>query len=134
MAHVHDLCIETMISPLTLVGRPLASNTAPLRGIFDVHPTPGRAPGLRGGTRRVFRQVSGLEAGSGKVALSRPTPSGYPAREEHPRGRFADAHRWHARSKVPRAWAPALSGLPALQAMERRIKNELPAQIVWTES
>jgi len=50
-------------------------NTAPLRGIFDVHLTPDKVRRDHGGgceARRVFRQFAWLQAGSGKMALPRP--------------------------------------------------------------
>jgi hypothetical protein len=64
---------------LALVGARL-SNTAPQRGNYDVHPTPGRAPGLSWWALcvRVSRHFSWLEAGCVKVASSRLTHQ-YPA-------------------------------------------------------
>jgi hypothetical protein len=49
---------------------------------YEVHPTPGRAPGLswwdalRARALRAVRQFAWLEAGSVKEALSRPAPPG----------------------------------------------------------
>jgi hypothetical protein len=48
-------------------------NTAPQRGIHDVHPIPDKVRrGHGGGSLRVFRQFSWLEVVSVKLALSRP--------------------------------------------------------------
>ncbi|HSL44354.1 MAG TPA: hypothetical protein VK897_13040 [Anaerolineales bacterium] len=106
---------------------PKAPNAAPLRGIYDVHPAKrrrgatqpdpsfGERQGRDGGTAAplwrgqrahalwAVRQFFGLDAGSSRMALSRPgrapgwcpipptsTPAeyagAYPTREEHPRG------------------------------------------------
>ncbi len=45
-------------------------NTAPLRGIYDVHPT--------GGSRRVFKQFSWLKPVPSKWRSLVPPTSGYP--------------------------------------------------------
>ncbi|HLO15346.1 MAG TPA: hypothetical protein VK206_10985 [Anaerolineales bacterium] len=47
-------------------------NTASLRGIYDVHPTPREHRAHDGRTRRVFKEFLWLEVGSIKAALSRP--------------------------------------------------------------
>jgi hypothetical protein len=57
-------------------------NTAPLRGIFDVHPIPDKVRwGRGGGSRRVFRPFAWLEVGSDKAASSRPAHQRVPRRE-----------------------------------------------------
>ena len=67
-----------------------------------MHPNPGNpgteqpgqaCAGTRGGSRRVFRQVSSLKAGSGKVALSR--PAHYPLWGASATGTLKGASRTH---------------------------------------
>ena len=85
------------------------------RAVVVGSPAPMRRGGRRSHlnapspNRGVFRPFAWLEAGSVKVASPRPAPpdracrdhqypaeacGAYPAREEHPRGRYADASRW----------------------------------------
>jgi len=76
----------------------------PLCGVRDVHPNPEEHRGHGGGTAvrgdgvRVFRQVSGLGAGSGKVALSRPAwLSSLSRHTSTPKGHAGhNANRWAA--------------------------------------
>ena len=76
-------------------------NTAPLRGISDVHPIPGKERRGHGGGNaqrscawagrcspeahspnlRVFKQFAWLGVGSGKIALSRPAHQREPCRK-----------------------------------------------------